>query len=320
MVRLLVTGALGYIGAAFVRARPPARVERVVLLDDLSAGRCPTPLGPSRRPAFDFLEADVCTTDLDRCLDGVDVVVHLAAVTNSAAIDASPGRAACVNVGGARRVAEACARRHRRLLFVSTTSVYGAHGAALPEDGPAAAAALVPQTPYAAGKLRAERDLAAVGRRPGLDYAVLRLGTVFGPSPGMHFHTAVNRFIWQACTGRPLTVWRTALHQRRPYLDVRDAARALRFVVERDLFDGRTYNVATTHCTVAQVVAAIGAHVPETHVRLVDSLLMNELSYTVSTRRLRAAGFRYRGSLRAGVGATVALLGGRRPRRPDAEP
>ena len=70
----------------------------------------------------------------------------------------------------------------------------------------------------------------------------------------MRFHTAVNKFCWQAVMGQPITVWNTAYDQKRPYLDLFDASRAIAFIIENNIFDGRIYNVLTQNFTVRQVV------------------------------------------------------------------
>ena len=114
------------------------------------------------------------------------------------------------------------------------------------------------------GKKNLVQSLAA----KGLKAIVCRFGTIFGPSPGMRFHTAVNKFCWQAVMGQPLSVWRTAYEQKRPYLDLADAVRALAFIIERDLFDGRIYNVLTLNATVRDIVEAIKGFVPEYEGRL----------------------------------------------------
>ena len=56
--------------------------------------------------------------------------------------------------------------------------------------------------------------------KKGLKGVSCRFGTIFGASPGMRFHTAVNKFCWQAVMGQPITVWSTAYDQKRPYLEV----------------------------------------------------------------------------------------------------
>ena len=53
-------------------------------------------------------------------------------------------------------------------------------------------------------------------------YITLRFGTIVGPSPGMRFHTAANKFCMQAFLDRPFAIWKTALFQYRPYLSIRD--------------------------------------------------------------------------------------------------
>jgi UDP-glucose 4-epimerase len=149
------------------------------------------------------------------------------------------------------------------------------------------------------------RDLMA---EKGLRAICCRFGTIFGVSPGIRFHTAVNKFCWQAAMRQPLTVWRTAFEQKRPYLDITDAGRAIAFIIERDLFDGCVYNVLTLNATVQLIVETIRSFVPALQVTFVDSPIMNQLSYEVSSQRFMDQGFYYTGDLRRAIGQTIALL------------
>jgi nucleoside-diphosphate-sugar epimerase len=124
----------------------------------------------------------------------------------------------------------------------------------------------------------------------------------------MRFHTAVNKFCWQAVMRQPLTIWRTAYDQKRPYLDLRDAICALAHIIERDLFDGRVYNVITLNATVRDLVEAITKLLPDLKLSFVDSPIMNQLSYEVSAQRFIDRGFTFTGDLQRGIGDTVALL------------
>ena len=124
----------------------------------------------------------------------------------------------------------------------------------------------------------------------------------------MRFHTAVNKFCWQAVMGEALTVWTTAYDQKRPYLDLSDGVRALAFVLNHKLFDGRIYNVVTANATVHEVVDRIRAHAPDLAVRFVDERIMNQLSYEVRADRIQKAGFRFAGSMERGIADTIALL------------
>ena len=84
--------------------------------------------------------------------------------------------------------------------------------------------------------------------------------------------------------------------------------RAFGFIIERDLFDGRVYNVLTLNATVRDIVETIHEFVPETEVAFVDSPIMNQLSYEVSSQRFLDTGFTFSGDLRRGIGETVSLL------------
>jgi nucleoside-diphosphate-sugar epimerase len=124
----------------------------------------------------------------------------------------------------------------------------------------------------------------------------------------MRFHTAVNKFCWQAALGLPLTVWTTAYEQKRPYLDLGDACRAIVFAIRHELFDGRVYNVLTINATVRTIVEAIHERVPDLEVQFVEHRIMNQLSYEVSCERFRSAGFTCTGDLRSGIAETLAML------------
>ena len=92
-------------------------------------------------------------------------------------------------------------------------------------------------------KLQSEAMLRSPWRAGETAICIFRMGTIFGPSVGMRFHTAVNQFCWRAIAGQPIEVWQTASHQFRPYLDVGDAVRAMIFMLPRRQFDVEVYNV-----------------------------------------------------------------------------
>jgi nucleoside-diphosphate-sugar epimerase len=313
-MRIAVTGALGHIGSSLIRALP---VEfpgaDIVMVDDLSTQRYSSLFDLPESAAYHFQEGDIRTIDLVELFRGADVVIHLAAITNATESFTNRDAVETVNVGGTRRVAEACAEVGAPMIFLSTTSVYGTQSSTVDEDCPESE--LQPQSPYATSKLEGERLLGVVARERGLRYIACRFGTIFGPSIGMRFHTAINKFCWQATLGEPITVWRTAMHQKRPYLDLQDAVRTILFIIRRDLFDCRIHNVVTVNSTVADIVGMIQTHIPDAIVQFVDTPIMNQLSYEVSSARFRNAGFTFSGDLRGGITSTLELLKGIRAQR-----
>lgn len=305
-MKIVITGALGHIGSALIRAFVPGDVDSLVLLDDMSTQRyCSLFSLPTDVP-YRFIEGDVMKADLEELFEGADAVVHLAAITNATASFENQTQVERVNLEGTERVARACAAKGAALVFLSTTSVYGVSEGIVDEN--CTEDQLKPQSPYATSKRAAELMLAKLGTEAKLRFVSLRLGTIYGVSPGMRFHTAINKFVWQACMGLPLTVWRTALHQHRPYLELGDAVRAIRFFIQKNHFDNQIYNVLTTNATVNEIVERIRALVPDTQVNLVDNRIMNQLSYTVASEKVRALGFTFTGDLDASLAESVSLL------------
>lgn len=309
-MRIVVTGALGHIGSRLIRELAVAAPgTEIVMVDNLATERYASLYNLPGSGRYEFVEGDVLTADLTRVFAGADAVIHLAALTNAARSDLR-AQMERVNVVGTERVARACVAGGIALLFPSTTSVYSAPHGVVSED--CAPAELRPQSPYADWKLQSEELLRSLGQRDGLRFVIFRMGTIFGPSVGMRFHTAVNQFCWRAVTGQPIEVWRTASDQFRPYLDLGDAVRAMIFVLRRRQFDARVYNVLTLNATVTHVVEVLSSFVPDLRITSVDSPLMNRLSYCVDNSRFSQLGFEFSGSLGRGIGDTVAMLSGAR--------
>ncbi len=308
-MNILVTGALGHIGSQLIRDLPrlfPG--SRLILLDNLSTQRYASLFNLPSGVNYQFVEADILTADLPALTAQAEVVIHLAAITDAASSVTKKELVEQVNFEGAQKVAQACLQTGSAMIFPSTTSVYGVQEAVVSEDCPITD--LRPQSPYAESKLRAEQLLQTMAREQGLKGVVLRLGTIFGASIGMRFHTAVNKFCWQAVMGLPITVWRTALHQKRPYLDLNDAVAALQFVIRQNLFDGRVYNLVTLNATVNDIIETIRRHVPDLSIQYVDSAIMNQLSYNVANHRFAGLGFDFTGDLTQGIGQTINLFNG----------
>lgn len=302
---ILVTGAVGHIGSKLIRSFDPDKVKKVILLDNLESQRYPSLFDLPKGISYEFLEADVRACDFEKILDGVDALIHLAAITNAEASFDKAKEVEAVNFDGLKRAADACLKMNVKLFFPSSTSVYGSQEAVVDEN----CQELKPQSPYADSKLLAEKYLTEL-KGSGLKFVVCRFGTIFGFSPGMRFHTAVNKFLWQAINGLPITVWKTAWKQRRPYLDLEDCVRAVNFILEKDLFNGELYNVLTKNYTVEDIVTGIKEFVPNLKVAYVDSPIMNQLSYDVDNSKFKKLGFEVKGDLRKSLGENISRLSG----------
>jgi nucleoside-diphosphate-sugar epimerase len=306
-MRIVVTGALGHIGSQLIRELPLALPgAEILMLDDLSTQRYCSLFDLPPEGRYRFLEADVLTANLSSIFSGADVVVHLAAITNATASFEIKDKVEEVNFAGTERVARACLEAGCALIFPSTTSVYGTQAEIVDENCPITD--LKPQSPYAESKLKAERLLQTLGEREGLRFIICRFGTIFGTSTGMRFHTAINKFCWQALMGQPITVWKTALNQNRPYLDLSDAIGSLKFIITKNLYDNGLYNVVTVNTSVKEIVDIISLSIPDLEINYVDSEIMNQLSYHVSSRLFTNLGFDFKGDLQQGINETLRLL------------
>jgi len=306
-MKIVVTGALGHIGSALIRQLPfdfPDAV--IVMVDNMMTQRYASLFDLPVVGCYQFVEADVRKIDLRALFDGADVVVHLAAITDAAGTFDRAAELEANNFDATAKVAAACWAAGARLIHLSSTSIYGTQNALVSED--CALEELRPQSPYSETKLKEEDLVQSLAKRDGLRAIVFRFGTIFGASVGMRYHTAVNKFCWQAVMKQPLAIWKTAFDQKRPYLDLIDALRAIAFVIRQELFDGRVYNVLTLNATVHDVIDCIREFVPDLQFSFINSPIMNQLSYEVSCTRFLDHGFAFSGDLKRGVGETVALL------------
>ena len=306
MNKILITGALGHIGSKLIHSIKPGEFEVVNLIDNMLTQRYASLFNLPNGINFKFYEEDILKADLDVLLDGVDCVIHLAAITDAAGSFNRRDEIEKVNYDGTKRVAEACIETGTKLLFPSTTSVYGSQSEQVDETCPIEE--LQPQSPYAEYKLKSEQMLQEMGKKQGLQFITCRFGTIFGTSIGMRFHTAVNKFCWQAVMGQPLTVWKTAMDQKRPYLGVKDAVRSINFIIEQELFDGEIYNIVSSNNTFRDIIDAIRESIPTLKIKLVDSEIMNQLSYEVLSDKIRKIGYSSVNKINKGIAETINLF------------
>ena len=306
-MKIVVTGALGHIGSALIRQLPLHFADaEIVMVDNMMTQRYASLFDLPAVGRYQFIEADVRSVDLRPLIEGAHVVVHLAAITDAAGSFERAAELEANNFAATEKVAAACREAGARLIHLSSTSVYGSQNALVSED--CTLDELKPQSPYATTKLKEEELVQLSAKSRGLRAIVFRFGTIFGASAGMRYHTAVNKFCWQAVMRQPLSIWNGAYEQKRPYLDLVDAVCAVAFVVKQDLFDGRVYNVLTLNATVREIVECIRELVPDVQLSFVNNPIMNQLSYEVSCERFRDRGFTFAGDIRRGIGETVALL------------
>jgi nucleoside-diphosphate-sugar epimerase len=307
-MKIVVTGALGHIGSRLIRELPGFFPDtELVMIDNMSTLRYCSLFNLPAAARYTFVEGDVLKMDLSPLLDGAHVVVHLAAITDAAGSFKNKEQVEHVNYNGASKVALACEKAGVAMIHLSSTSVYGTQKEVVDED--CSIEELKPQSPYAETKLREEALVQKLHTENKGRFVICRFGTICGMSAGMRFHTAVNKFCWQAIMGQPLTVWKTAIDQKRPYLTLDDAVRAIGFIIQNNLFDGKVYNVLTDNMTVRGIVTLIEKHLGrKILINFVDNAIMNQLSYEVLSLKFQDKGFEFQGTIEGSIKETIALL------------
>jgi dTDP-glucose 4,6-dehydratase len=310
-MRILVTGAAGFIGSHFVRTLLADGYSgwegaRVTALDALSYAGNRDNL-PTRDPRLDFVHGDVCDRELlMEVLPGHDAVVHFAAESH---VDRSVDSGAPfvrTNVGGTQTLLEACLHTGvERVVHVSTDEVYGSISeGSWTEESP-----LLPNSPYAASKASSDLIARSYWRTHGLDLSITRCSNNFGPR--QHPEKLVPLFITNLLEGLPLPVYGDGLNVRE-WLHVDDHCRALHLVLQRG-GAGETYNIGggdeRTNLALTDLLLELGG-ADRSAVRHVVDRKGHDARYSLDDTKIREElGYAPRIGLEEGMAATVAWYG-----------
>ncbi|HLJ14402.1 MAG TPA: dTDP-glucose 4,6-dehydratase [Bryobacteraceae bacterium] len=307
-MRVLVTGAAGFIGSCFVRlllAEQPS--SEVLNFDKLTyAGNLENLSSISLDPRYRFVHGDICDGELvDRVFTEwkPDVVVHFAAESHVDRSIFSPLPVVETNVRGTFTLLEA-ARAHRlsRFLHVSTDEVYGSLDPPLEADE---AFPLQPSSPYSASK--AASDLLALSyvKTYRLPVIVTRASNNYGPY--QFPEKLIPLMISNALEDVPLPVYGDGM-QVRDWLFVEDHCRAILTLVEHGR-EGETYNIGGNRSlpnleVVRKILEATGR--PENLIRYVTDRPGHDRRYALSSEKLiRETGWQPLISFEDGLAQTV---------------
>lgn len=244
---VLVTGGAGFIGSHLSEALL-ARGIKVTVIDNLSTGSRDNIAHLMPNPAFTFIEASVTDTAL---LNGIvpacDFVFHLAAAVGVELIVRDPIGVIETNVEGTTAVLRAASLSKTPVLLTSTSEVYGKNTyVPFAEDDDRV---LGPTTKsrwcYAESKAVDEFLGLAYYRQRGLPVIIVRLFNTVGPRQTGQYGMVVPRFVRQALSGRPITVYGNG-RQTRCFCHVQDVIRALLQLSATPAAAGEIFNVGST--------------------------------------------------------------------------
>jgi len=217
-MKVLITGGAGYVGSLLVPELMHQGHE-VRVLDNLMYGQLSL-LHCFIDGKFRFIRGDVRDKEaVKKAVEGVDHIVHLAAIVGAPACRRDERLAWEVNVQGTINITE-CRKPSQGLILASTGSNYGAVDGVCTEDTP-----LHPLSTYGTTKTEAEAQVLRSGNA-----VVYRFATGFGLSPRLRIDLMINDFVFQAVKNGALIVYEKDF--RRTFIHVRDMVRSLVFAVE----------------------------------------------------------------------------------------
>jgi dTDP-glucose 4,6-dehydratase len=310
-MRLLVTGAAGFIGTNFVRQAFGARradVERLVVVDALTyAGNYANLADLAGDAAFRFVKADIADGPAMAALvreERVDTLVNFAAESHvdRSIEDTTPFLR--TNVHGTIALLDAvrALAGFRLFLHVSTDEVYGT----IPAGRATETAPLHPSSPYAASKAAADGFVQAYATTHGVPAVITRCSNNYGPY--QFPEKLIPLFVTNAFAGEPLPVYGDGM-QVRDWIHVEDHCTALWHVLSLGVADGSVFNVSAHNETPNRdVTAGILRHTgrgPEL-VRHVQDRPGHDRRYALDASKLRATGWAPRWTFDDGLAATVA--------------
>jgi len=303
-MNILITGACGHIGSYLAEnIYKIKKIKKVILVDDLKNGRINTLFNSKKKNKLKFYECDISKKNSLNFIKNINIVVHLASLTNAAGSFKIKKDMYANNLNCFKNILSFCKKNNSKLIHISSTSVYGKQTDVVYEDS--GDKFLKPQSPYADIKLIEEKILK---KEKNLKFTTFRFGTIAGVSRGMRFHTAVNKFCLNASLDKPIEVYKTALHQYRPYLSLKDSFKVFKFSIENDFFNKQIYNALSGNFTVNDILNKIKKYKKKIKIKFVDSEIMNQLSYHVSGLKLEKSGLNLKNNLNNDIKDTIKLL------------
>jgi UDP-glucose 4-epimerase len=257
MKRILITGGAGFVGSHLAEALL-GRGDRVTVLDDLSTGSRSNIQSLRADPRFTFVLGSILDgAQVDALVRECEEIYHLAAVVGVKLVFENPIQTILVNVRGTEIVLEAALKYVKRPLIVSTSEVYGKDVDPRTQrfketDDLSLGTSL--RWAYACSKALDEYLSLSYWKKTGLPAVIARLFNTVGPRQTAAYGMVLPRFVSQALSGRPLTVYGDGF-QVRSFCWVKDTVKALTALMDSPATAGEIFNVGSEEQVTIREVA-----------------------------------------------------------------
>ena len=286
-MKILVTGNQGFVGSALSQLLGDERPQyfSVGLDTGFFSPQDPLKRGKESESVTTQVIGDIRDVDAS-ILNGIDAVVHLAAISNDPMGDLDERVTLDVNLSGTKRIATLAKNAGvKNFVFASSCSVYGQSGDAFKSE----IDSVDPLTTYAKSKVLAEEALAAMAS-PSFSITCLRFATAAGWSANFRSDLAVNDITLGALREKQI-VLRSDGQSWRPIIDVSDMARAILWFLENESRDEPflVVNIGSEEgtYTILEIAEEVAALIPGTKIQFANNAGGDDRSYRVSFQRMK---------------------------------
>ena len=252
-MKILITGGAGYIGTELThQLLQNPEVAEIIIYDNLSRKNFNLFLGHNKLPdkRIRFVMGDILDSyKLRKIIAEVDVVYHLAAKVLTTFSNDDPHLFEQVNHWGSAELSYALENsKVEKLIYLSSSSVYGASEEQIEEDTPPQ-----PRTYYGISKHNGEKMLSRLSDR--MQTYVIRCGNVYGYSRSLRFDSVINKFMFDAHFTNRITVQGSGLQQR-AFVHIDKVSRDLAALVKVDVAPG-IFNLVEKNLSVMEVAETL---------------------------------------------------------------
>lgn len=278
--KVLVTGAAGFVGASLVpkllNFGYDVRALDLMIFGDYGLN--------SVREKCEIIKGDIRNEDtLKRSLDGIDYVIHLAAISNDPMGKLNPELTWGINFDGTVGLVRAARESgSKRFIYASSSSVYGIKDEPkVTEDLP-----LDPITIYSKSKAESERIVIGESKNDFVTTCI-RPATVCGYSPRLRLDVIVNIFAYQALTSKEILV--NGGTQTRPNIHIDDMTSLYAFLLKApaDVINGQIYNFGGNNHTAMELAEITKENIGEDVNIIQRPATTDSRSYAISSAKIR---------------------------------
>ena len=303
-MKILITGSLGHIGSYLLENIDKIKfIKKVYIIDNLLTNRYCSLFNLQKiNKKIYFYQKDLSTNNALKNFIRVDIVINLASLTDAETSLKIKNEIYRNNLGIFKNILKYCEKNSSKLIHISSTSVYGEQKGLVDES----CEKLRPKSPYAEIKVKEEKILNK--NKTKIRFVSYRFGTISGVSKGMRFHTAINKFCLYTVLGKPLPIWKSMMNKPRPYLSLRDAFKVIKFTIENNFFNNKTFNILSQNLTLKKVISYFKKCKKTIKIKYEKSKLINQYSYKVSNKKFTEDAFLLKSDIHDDIKSTLKMF------------